>query len=112
MLHTIGVTDSPLLLETSRHVLRIIESMLNQVPTLLIMSLSFFSLLAFIPYGLLADHVLREGMESENHATDLALLERLRDLVNNACKYETDFVPLLTVMQHACEGIKLKGSAG
>jgi hypothetical protein len=105
MLRTIGVTNSPLVIDTSRHILRIVDGILDQVPTLAIMSLSFFSLMAFMPYASIAEHAESESKADQG---DLILLERLKDTITAICKEETDFMPLAKAMQKACDRVKAR----
>lgn len=102
MLRSIGASNSPLLVETSRHVLRTMDRTLSQgqSPTLAVMSLGFFSLMAFVPYATVAEQVA--GADNFENG-DMTLLEKLKDMVVAICREEVDFLPLARAMQKACE---------
>jgi hypothetical protein len=108
ILRTIGVVESPLVLKTSRHLLKIVDSMLKQVPAVAILSLSFFTLLAFMPYATVANHALHNVDGSDEWAEDVVLLERLKDVVLQVCKDEPDFWPMMRAMRKACNDIRGK----
>jgi hypothetical protein len=108
ILRTIGVVESPLVLKTSRHLLRIVDNMLKQVPAIAILSLSFFTLLAFMPYATVANYALHKVDGGQEWADDVVLLERLKDVVSQVCKDEPDFWPMMRAMRNACEQIRAK----
>lgn len=103
MLRKIGILHSPLVIDTSRHILRILDAILEEVSTLAILSLSFFSsMMTYMPYATVAEYAVGASDAAEG---DMILLERIRDVITVICKKETDFMPLAKAMQKACDQV-------
>jgi hypothetical protein len=103
---------STLTINASRKILDIIYRLLTRYPVAETMSMTVGFFQAFIPYGFVANNVLRSP-NPRAFISDLELLERVAERIMALSEVETDFKPIARALQRANnevrEWVNMKG---
>ncbi|KAJ3454559.1 hypothetical protein MRS44_013159 [Fusarium solani] len=91
---------STLIINASRKILDIIYRLLTRYPVAETMSMMVGFFQAFIPYGFVANNVLRSP-NPRDFVSDLELLERVAERIIALSEVETDFKPIARALQRS-----------
>ncbi|KAK1660079.1 hypothetical protein BDP55DRAFT_677692 [Colletotrichum godetiae] len=99
------IPDSPLAVEASRGMLRVVRAILvhNPYPETMCVILGIYR--AYVSYACLLNHVLR-AVDVRSHYDDIELLEEIGEVMLKGSRDDRDFVPLLRAIQSL--GIEVK----
>ncbi|KAH7190430.1 hypothetical protein DER44DRAFT_679162 [Fusarium oxysporum] len=105
---------STLIINASRKILDIIYRLLTRYPVAETMSMMVGFFQAFVPYGLVANNVLRSP-NPRAFVSDLELLERVAERIVALSEIETDFKPMARALRRAnkevWEWVNMRGAA-
>ncbi|KAG7038296.1 fungal specific transcription factor [Colletotrichum scovillei] len=92
------IPDSPLAVEASRGMLRIVRAILvhNPYPETMCVLLGIYR--AYVSYACLLNHILR-AVDVRSHYDDIELLEEIGEVMLKGSRDDRDFMPLLRAIQ-------------
>ncbi|KAK7453122.1 hypothetical protein Landi51_04117 [Colletotrichum acutatum] len=92
------IPDSPLAVEASRGMLRIVRAILvhNPYPETMCVLLGIYR--AYVSYACLLNHILR-AVDVRSHYDDIELLEEVGEVMLKGSRDDRDFIPLLRAIQ-------------
>ncbi|KAJ0302807.1 hypothetical protein COL516b_006844 [Colletotrichum fioriniae] len=92
------IPDSPLAVEASRGMLRIVRAILvhNPYPETMCVLLGIYR--AYVSYACLLNHILR-AVDVRSHHDDIELLEEVGEVMLKGSRDDRDFMPLLRAIQ-------------
>lgn len=101
------VPDSPLAVDASRSLLAIVHGLIVQNPSPEVVCLLFGMYRLYVAFACLLNSVLR-APDVRGRLDDVALLDRVADVMVLALRGERDFVPLVRALQSLGAEVKRK----